>query len=289
MNTLWPLSPPSALSSLADRLALALKSMRGYCNVCGRVTVFDTRDENLREHVQCMNCRSTNRQRQIVSVLLAYALGNGRRSPLLASIRDLPAGLVVWNAESARALHESLRSRLGPNHVSSEYIDPDLISGDVRDGVLHVDIQNTHFADDSLDFILTSDVLEHVPFVERALRETYRVLKPGGCHIFTVPFYQHRFTSERRASLGADGVIEHHLRPWYHDDPLRADGVLVYNVFAPELLCEIERIGFEGRLVRLHSPLHGIYGQNGIVLIARKAIPPAHSLDFIFGDHHPDS
>lgn len=281
IDTIWPLQ---TRPSLADRVAFALKKMPGFCNLCGRFSVFDTEQKNFREHVRCGHCGSSNRQRQLVAVLLSWALRDGGQPPLLASVGDLPTGLVVWNAESARALHDRLSRRLGGNYVSSEYIDSGLRSGEVRDGVLHVDIQHSHFADDSLDFILSSDVLEHVPFVDRALRETYRVLKPGGCHIFTVPFYQHRFTTERRARVGAEGRIEHHCRPWFHDDPLREEGVLVYNVFAPELLCELENVGFEARLLRLHSPFHGIYGQNGIVLLARKAIPPAHQLDFIFGN-----
>lgn len=215
-------------------------------------------------------------------VLLAFALNNGRRPPLFASIQDLPKNIVIWNAEATRALHTNLKRHLRDNYISTEYIDSSLKSGDAVADLIHVDIQQTHFLDSSLDFILTSDVLEHVPFPEKALRETYRILKPGGCHIFTAPFYHHRFTNERRASLRDDGSIEHHRQPWYHDDPLRPEGVLAYNVFAPELLCQVEAVGFEARLLRLHSPLYGIYGQNGIVIVARKAVPPDHSRDWIF-------
>lgn len=194
----------------------------------------------------------------------------------------MPGNIVVWNAEATRALHASLKRHLGTNYISTEYVDSNLQSGDSVADLIHVDIQRTHFQENSFDFILTSDVMEHVPFPEKALKETYRVLRPGGCHIFTAPFYHHRFTNERRATMQEDGSIEHHRRPWYHDDPLRPEGVLAYNVFAPELLCQIEAVGFEARLLRLHSPFHGIYGQNGLVIVARKAIPPNHARDWIF-------
>jgi predicted SAM-dependent methyltransferase len=43
------------------------------------------------------------------------------------------------------------------------------------------------FADESLDLVITSDVMEHARLDDRAHREIYRVLKPGGIYIFTVP------------------------------------------------------------------------------------------------------
>ena len=148
--------------------------------------------------------------------------------------------------------------------------------------MLHVDMRQTHFEDDSLDYILSSDVMEHVPRPLEALRETYRILRPGGCHLFTAPFYHHRFTNETRVSVDAQGRATHLRKPWYHDDPLRPEGALVYTIFAPELMCQLEEMGFEGRLCKVYAPLHGILGDNGIVMVARKASEPAHGRDWVF-------
>lgn len=305
METIWPLTESrNSVKSMIDRLAYHIKRAPGFCNICGRFTVFKTHVAGFREHVECSRCGSRNRQRQIASVLMSYALArnqqpsdlvdylgsgpasrrlrNGPSHPSMASIKDLPKDIVIWNTETTRALHMSLKDHLGSNYISTEFIDSSLNSGEVLNGVVHGDIQCSHFAGDSLDFMITGDVFEHIPFPEKAISESYRILKPGGCHIFTAPFYHHRFTNERRATLQDDGTVEQHMRPWYHDDPLRPEGALVFNIFAPELLCMMEKQGFEVRLLKLHSPLYGIYGQNAIVLVARKIMPAVSERDAVF-------
>ncbi len=47
---------------------------------------------------------------------------------------------------------------------------------------------NLPFADSSFDTVLATEVLEHVPDVERTLAEIHRVLRPGGHLMATVPF-----------------------------------------------------------------------------------------------------
>lgn len=285
MQSIWPLKDKQhPFRRLMDAFARHMHVMPGYCNICANLTIFHTRHPNFREHVRCWRCGSVNRHRQIAAVMLSTVHGTGTTASWFSSLRRLPRSLTVWTAETTRSLHANLRKHLGENCIASEFVDAGIASGQVVKGVLHVDIQHTHFHDNSLDYILTSDVMEHVPYPELALKETYRILKPGGYHIFTAPFYHHRFTNEVRSELGVDGSMTHHRQPWYHDDPLRHQGVLAYTVFAPELLCQIEKVGFEAQLLRLHSPLHGIYGQNGLVIVACKAAPPNHARDWIFPD-----
>ena len=270
--------------SRLDKALLRLGLIPGRCNICGSFTVFLIRNDMFREGVSCAACASVNRQRQMAAVLLSQVLGTRNRVPWLASISNITESTVVWNAEATRALHKKLQHHLGANYISSEYLSPDLQSGDIIDNTLHVDIQATHFKDNSIDYILTSDVLEHVPFPLRAIKETYRILKPGGCHIFTVPFYKHRFSNETRAIVNAQGEVEHLHKPWYHEDPMSDDGVLVYTVFAPELLCQLEACGFDATLQILRSPVHGILGENGLVIVAKKSHEPVFKLDWIFGN-----
>jgi hypothetical protein len=83
------------------------------------------------------------------------------------------------------------------------------------------------------------------------------------------PFYGHRFTTERRAVVDATGAARHFLAPQYHLDPVRPEGVLVFNIFAPQLLCDLEAAAFEPRLLRVRSPARGILGRNGLVIRAQ--------------------
>lgn len=141
---------------------------------------------------------------------------------------------------------------------------------------------NTHFSNDSLDFIFSGDVLEHIPDHLVALQETYRILNVGGCHIFTVTFYQHRFTIGKRSVCTYGHNIMHFRKPWMHYDPIRPEGILVYNVFALELLCDLEKIGFEVSIEHIVSPWHGIYVPNGLFIIATKSACQVTKTDIIF-------
>jgi ubiquinone/menaquinone biosynthesis C-methylase UbiE len=64
------------------------------------------------------------------------------------------------------------------------------------------------YDDATFDLVLTSDTLEHVPDPRVALRETHRVLRPGGRHVFTVPHDPRRGMTRSRDGLPA----QHHGR-----------------------------------------------------------------------------
>lgn len=51
----------------------------------------------------------------------------------------------------------------------------------------HSDIQDMPIENESFDTVLSAEVLEHVPDPEKALREIYRVLKPGGKLVMSIP------------------------------------------------------------------------------------------------------
>ena len=65
----------------------------------------------------------------------------------------------------------------------------DYISADLEShlAVVKVDITNILYEDNSFDVILCSHVLEHVIDDQKAMRELFRVLKPGGWAILQVP------------------------------------------------------------------------------------------------------
>lgn len=49
------------------------------------------------------------------------------------------------------------------------------------------DIQHMPIADQSFDTVFSAEVLEHVPDPDQALREIFRVLKPGGMFVMSIP------------------------------------------------------------------------------------------------------
>ena len=65
-----------------------------------------------------------------------------------------------------------------------DYTTTDLLSpiADVK-----ADICDLPFEDNSYDIILCNHVLEHIPDDTKAMKELYRVLKPGGYGIFQIP------------------------------------------------------------------------------------------------------
>ena len=74
----------------------------------------------------------------------------------------------------------------GARKYTRSFFEEGCSSGE-RDGAVCEDITALKFDNHSLDLIISSDVLEHVPYLDKAFSETARVLKPGGAHIFTVP------------------------------------------------------------------------------------------------------
>ena len=66
-----------------------------------------------------------------------------------------------------------------------DYITTDLNSplADVK-----ADICNLPFQDNEFDFIICNHVLEHIPDDTKAMKEIYRVLKPGGTALLQVPY-----------------------------------------------------------------------------------------------------
>jgi SAM-dependent methyltransferase len=99
------------------------------------------------------------------------------------------------------------------------------------DGSVCQDISALSLSDQSLDLIISSEVLEHVPLLDRAFGETARVLRPGGAHLFTVP---PRPKTKMRAQL-VDGKVAHIETPEYHGDPLCRQGILTFWDIGPDL------------------------------------------------------
>ena len=87
---------------------------------------------------------------------------------------------------------------------------------------MHADVCELNFADNMFHIIVSGDVLEHVPDIDAALRESARVLRPGGRFIGTFPFVTHSERSFRLACLRDGGVVHFVDEPIYHGNPVNA-------------------------------------------------------------------
>lgn len=232
---------------------------QGRCSVCGKETQFTGWTEIFRESGFCQHCGSTNRQRQFGFIL--------RRSLEIVEEDPWPSSLSIYNTEGTGSLHGHLC--LTPGYQYSEYFGTGYQPGQIVKGIRHEDLQNLSFAQNSFDYVLTSDVLEHVPDPYQAHREIWRVLRSRGRHLFTVPFYPDRYFDEIRAYF-KEGELIHKEPPQYHSDPLRPEGVLAYTVFSLEMLLKVSAIGFLINTYVLYEPQYGIIGWNNLFFEAIK-------------------
>jgi SAM-dependent methyltransferase len=115
-----------------------------------------------------------------------------------------------------------------------------------RNGAVCEDITALSFEERSFDLIVSSEVLEHVPRLEKAFSETARVLRPGGAHIFTVP---PRESTKKRAEI-VDGEIIYLEPPEYHLDPLNPKGILAFWDIGPDLPNAVPSSGLNVRIVK---------------------------------------
>ncbi len=277
-HLVYPIRPPR------EPRAIDLKAMRPArgstkrfgpirCTVCGErgyAEGFSELLRGLRETGTCSNCRATNRHRQL-GLVLADALSDHASAPLHSVADVARLDLRIHNTESIGPIHAQLCK--APGYTASEYFGPQFSSGEMVSGVQHQDLMALSFADESLDVLITSDVFEHVAAPYVAHREILRVLRPGGFHVFTVPFVETSFLDEVRARLDADGNVVHLDEPIYHADPINPDpGALVFTIFSVEMLVRLKEIGFDTEMHWVHRPKAGILGQKATVFVAVKPI-----------------
>jgi SAM-dependent methyltransferase len=177
------------------------------CGCCGRLSLFVSLSEG-EEAKLCIRCRANLRYEMLADYI--------RRS-----YPDLERRVVV-ELDAHSPLRPLLRRA---KSYTRTYFKGEDAAGTIRgDGARCEDITRLTFDDSSVDLIVSSEVLEHVPDLELAFRETERVLRPGGSHVFTVP---PRPKTIRRAEL-VDGKVVHNAPPDYHADPSDPRGILAF-------------------------------------------------------------
>lgn len=242
------------------------------CNICGWAC--KTRISELgREKQSCVFCGSTVRFRALIHLLSVELFGKS------LAIKDFPEtenivgiGMSDWSAY-ASPLEKKVRYTNTFYHQ-----EPKLDITSVPSSL-----------EGTLDFVISSDVFEHVPPpVSRAFENTYKLLKPGGVFIFTVPYTKEAHTKEHFPELYEYTLIKengrHILKNRKKDGTEEVFSDLVFHggpgstlemrVFSEaSLLEELEKAGFKEVKIRKEPYFErGIYWHDdwSLPVTARK-------------------
>lgn len=136
---------------------------------------------NWRERLVCPNCGCNSRQRFIIHKVFAH----------------YKVGMKVLLYEQATEVFKRIQREI-PDVTGFEYEKRDSHAGEEDKVILYEDVCRLSYTNESFDMLISNDVFSQADDYEKALKEAYRVLKPGGKMIFTVPFDGNSDSSVRR-------------------------------------------------------------------------------------------
>lgn len=120
-----------------------------------------------------------------------------RRVPTLMDFLELKDGDTVLDCGCGMGFYLMTMGKLRKLNLYGVDGDPERLAWAEREGVpaklYSVDIHELPFADHSFDKVLMTEVLEHIADDRQAMREIYRILKPGGVLALSVPHANYPF------------------------------------------------------------------------------------------------
>lgn len=228
---------------------------RGYCVVCESNTVFVEYDPWLRDNYKCRSCGTIPRNRALRKAINVF--------------------MPDWKTKQ---VHESspggnfsyYMAKNCPGFTTSHYY-ADVPRGSMKGKHRSEDLTRLTFSDQSFDLFVTSDVFEHVFEPEKAFSEIARVLKPGGMHIFSLPWYSDLSKSEARAKLDDNGNVVYLKEAEYHRNPVDQKGSLVTTDWGRDI-CDIiySSSGMHTTIYSIRDRSLGIDGEFLEIFVCRK-------------------
>ncbi len=208
------------------------------CQICGKMVDFlMSDDEVLLREAKCSHCGASLRNSDTAGEIIRHISGNQTG---LRNQQERLSKYKILNTCASGYIHGALKNLDG--YTCSEFFD-DIPIGEYYEGILCVDLCNIPFGEGTFDIIITEDIFEHIAGYETAMAEIYRVLKAGGCHIFTVPLHDGRKTVSREGK-----------KEVYHGDPIHADrGCLVITDWGDDIKSIVEGFGYRVDVIRKHD------------------------------------
>ncbi len=176
-----------AAAWFADRRQFRFAGLPRTCPICGYHGMFINVGHPPRWAARCLNCGSRERHR----LLHLWVTQDGG---------DRLAGKRILHFAPEKVVMRQMRG-------NPLYETADLMQA----GVTHqVDITKVALPDASYDVVMAHHVLEHIPDDRQAMRELFRLLKPGGIALLSVPINPTRYeTHENPAITAADARWAH--------------------------------------------------------------------------------
>ena len=257
----------------------------GFCPLCGMNNFMVLRGNNLRESGFCLYCSANSRYKAMAELIKRILM-------IRTKIKDLDHKKLKFYIEKLNLFQYSLKKilnfikssnlkiyepssigaisnvlKLYPYFIRSEYFPyPELKPGDSYKGIRFEDLQSLTFKDESFDIVLTLDVFEHIQDPDSAFEELYRVLKPKGMHVFTVPF-DNREKTIKRIDKNNNVLIKPII---YHADSIRSKGPIVYIDWGYDIIDYTSKFGFSSFIFSLKDPQSGIFGYVEIVVSMKE-------------------
>ena len=198
-----------------------------------------------RENYICAYCLANYRMRVLANTILKL-IGVSYTRELLQILKKHKNFSIYETAN--HSIFRAHEFRTLSNYVVSEYYDDSPLGSNIN-GIRNENLEQLSFQDNFFDVIITSDVLEHVSDLDKALSEIKRVLKPGGYHIFTIPAdYKMNRTTERATIK--NGLIINLSEPVMHGDTVRNNGILAFRDFGKDTLQYLSRDSLECKEVK---------------------------------------
>ncbi|MGK7911921.1 MAG: methyltransferase domain-containing protein [Synechococcus sp.] len=221
---------------------------QGYCHVCGKNGVFIHEINNTRKGYKCPHCSASLQYRHQAKVILD-SLSNRYKSFAEFSQTSVCENLSIYEPGIAGPFRKYLRQH---SNYQQSYFWPDISTGEEHDGIRCENLESSTFADNSFDLVISSDILDCVRKPYDAFAEIYRILRPGGCHIFSISLtWPPSQRTIKRVDVDREDTFL--MPPIFQSSPVNKSGSLVYNNFGEDLISTLGCLGYEVEVTGLSS------------------------------------